>query len=263
MKVSILTLHSVCNYGTQLQAYATQEKLKEYFDVVDFVDYRRKDTYGIGLIKTFYKGNFFRMLCVLPTILYWKYIFGTFQRKYLNMAEPRHLNDKNIYNINIDSNAYIVGSDQVWNSGWNKGVLPVMFLSFVPDNIPRYAYSSSFGCQKLNDSDINQSKALIDKFRYISVREESGIDILKKQYGFDNVEKIIDPTLVMPPSFWRGKSGKRKIKEKYILVYNLNRNREFDRYAEKIAKETGYRLYRFCTRFDQIFKNGKDRKSVV
>ena len=32
MKAAVITMHSVCNYGTQLQAYATQEKLKQYFD---------------------------------------------------------------------------------------------------------------------------------------------------------------------------------------------------------------------------------------
>ena len=53
MKVSIITLHSVCNYGTQLQAYATQEKFKEYFDEVSFVNYKRPNTHGIKLLKTF------------------------------------------------------------------------------------------------------------------------------------------------------------------------------------------------------------------
>ena len=57
MKVSILTLHAVSNYGTQLQAYATQEKLKEYFDEVEFINYKRKDTYGKELVKTFSNCN--------------------------------------------------------------------------------------------------------------------------------------------------------------------------------------------------------------
>ena len=29
---AVITLHQVDNYGTQLQAYATQEKLKQYFE---------------------------------------------------------------------------------------------------------------------------------------------------------------------------------------------------------------------------------------
>ena len=41
------------------------------------------------------------------------------------------------------------------------------------------------------------------------------------------------------------------------MVYNLNRSKEFDEYAEKLSKKTGLKLYRFCTRYDQIFRNGK------
>ena len=55
MKISVITLHSVCNYGTQLQALATQEKLKQYFSSVEFVNYRRDNTYGIKLMKTLKK----------------------------------------------------------------------------------------------------------------------------------------------------------------------------------------------------------------
>lgn len=256
-KVSILTMHSVCNYGTQLQAFATQEKFKEYFDSVEFIDYRRKDTYGIELMKTFSKGNLLRALIILPTLLYWKHIFGSFQKKYLNIAKPRHLDDNSISDYKIKSDAYVVGSDQVWNSGWNKGVIPAMFLSFIPSDIPKYSYASSFGKKELEKKEIEETQKYIEEFRYISVREESGVDILKNQYHYENVEKIIDPTLIMPITFWEKYSGKRKIKEKYILIYNLNRSKEFDDYAAKVSEATGYKLYRFCTRFDQIFRNGK------
>ena len=53
------------------------------------------------------------------------------------------------------------------------------------------------------------------------------------------------------------KEDSSKIKEDYILIYNLNRSKEFDDYAEELAKRTGYKLYRFCTRLDQVFRNGK------
>ena len=257
MKVSILTLHSVCNYGTQLQSYATQEKFKEYFDEVDFIDYRRSDTYGLGLINTFSKGNFLRALAILPTIAYWKFIFGGFQKNNLHFWKKRHLNDITINNVELDSDACIVGSDQVWNSGWNKGIIPAMYLGFVPFDIPKYSYSSSFGREKLPLDEVEGSKKYLKEFRMLSVREQSGVNILKEQFGCFNVEKIIDPTLIMTADFWRKKTGKRKIKEKYILIYNLNRSKEFDEYAKQISNITGYKLYRFCTRFDQIFRNGK------
>ena len=248
MKASVITLHSVCNYGTQLQALATQEKFKEYFDNVEFVNYRRPNTYGVKLMKTFSGNNPVKMIAILPTLIKWKRVFGGFQKKYLNIS-------KKDYHI-IDSDVYFTGSDQVWNTGWNNGIIPELYLNFVPDSIPKYAYSSSFGLKKLDNKDKLEVKKYLSRFKKISVREDSGLDILQ-DLGINNAIRILDPTLVMDRYFWRKLSSKRKIKEDYILIYNLNRSKEFDNYCEEFAKKTNLKLYRFCTRYDQIFRNGK------
>lgn len=248
MKASIITLHSVCNYGTQLQALATQEKLKEYFDEVEFVNYRRPNTYGFELMKTFSGNNPIKMLAILPTLIKWKSAFGKFQKHYLNIS-------KNDYH-KINSDVYFTGSDQVWNTGWNNGVIPEMYLDFVPDNIPKYAYASSFGVKKLSEIDKKEVKKYLNRYKKITVREDSAVDILK-ELGINNAERILDPTLVMDGNYWRSVAPKRKIKEDYILIYNLNRSKEFDKYCKEFSKKTGLKLYRFCTRYDQVFRNGK------
>ncbi len=257
MKAAVITLHTVCNYGTQLQAYATQEKLKEYFEDVRFIDYRRKDTYGIGLLKTFPKGNPLKIPVILPTLFWWKHVFGKFQKKYLKIDENVYLSNEDFSNFQDFADVYFSGSDQVWNAGWNHGIIPPMYLSFVPDDKPKYAYASSFGRSRVSEEEVAESKQYIDRYDFITVREESGVPLLKEQYGYENVYRILDPTLSMPPEFWRKVAPPRKIKEDYILIYNLQRSREFDRYAEELQKRTGLKLYRFCTRFDQIIKNGK------
>lgn len=43
----------------------------------------------------------------------------------------------------------------------------------------------------------------------------------------------------------------------YILIYNLNRSKEFDRYAVELSRRTGLKLVRFCTRYDQFYRPGK------
>jgi hypothetical protein len=131
-----------------------------------------------------------------------------------------------------------------------------MYLNFIK-NKPKYAYAASFGKKKLDKNEISDSIDYINEFKFITVREKSGIDILKNQYNYDNCDMIIDPTLVMSANFWRKYKTNNKIKEKYILVYNLNRSKEFDEYAKKLSSETGLPVYRFCTRFDQILRYGK------
>ena len=244
MKASVITLHSVFNYGTQLQALATQEKLKQYFDVVEFSGFRREDTHGIKLMKTFTKGNILKVPVILPTLINWHFKLNKFQKKYLNVSK----------NIVCDSDVYFTGSDQVWNTGWNKGIIKPFYLGNI-ENKPKYAFSSSFGMNKLDEKYIDEVKTYLKDFNKISVREESGLDILN-QLGLDGI-RILDPTLSMPASFWRNIAPKNKIKGDYILIYNLNRNKKLDEYAKELSKKTGYKVYRFCTRYDQIFRYGK------
>lgn len=255
---AVITLHQVNNYGTQLQAYATQEKLREYFDNVLFVDYRRQDTYGMGLLRSFARGNLIRALAILPTLLYWKKVFGGFRKRYLELTDQVYLSESDFANFQDFADVYISGSDQVWNSGWNGGVIPVFYLNFVPDDKPKYAYASSFGRPKLDEQEVAESKPYINRFTAITVREESGLRILQDQYGYTGpAERILDPTLVMPADFWRKVSPPRRIKDRYILIYNLNRDPKFDRYAEQLSKRTGLPIYRFCTRLDQVLRSGK------
>lgn len=259
MKVSVLTLHAVSNYGTQLQAYATQEKLKEYFEKVEFINYKRNDTYGKGLINSFSKGNFLRAIAILPTIIKWKSVFGNFQKSNLNLTQKTYLKSEDFSDFIFDSDAYISGSDQVWNSGWNNGIIGELYFDFIPKNKLKFAFSSSFGKSELSEDEISKTKYLINQYRMISVREDSGLKILTKQYGYHNAVRLVDPTLAVDSEFWRhfGSKSKKKINKKYILIYNLNRSKEFDNFAKKLSQKTGLPLYRFCTRYDQIIRTGK------
>lgn len=259
MKVSVLTLHAVSNYGTQLQAFATQEKLKEYFENVELIDYKRNDTYGKGLVDSFAKGNMLKRIAIYPTILRWKSVFGNFQKEYLNLTRKEYLNKDDFENFDFDSEAYISGSDQVWNSGWNKGIIPELYLNFVPKEKYKFAFSSSFGNTRLSEKEIELTKKYINDYNLISVREESGLKILEEQYGYKKARRLVDPTLSYGAEFWRNfaKKSKKSINEKYILIYNLNRSKEFDEFAKKLSKKTGLTVYRFCTRYDQIFRYGK------
>ena len=254
---AVITLHQVCNYGTQLQAYATQEKLRQYFDDVVFIDYRRPDTYGKGLLHTYAKGNPIRALAIMPTLARWNQVFGRFRKQYLNLTHETYFSEADFADFQDCADVYISGSDQVWNAGWNQGVIPAMYLSFAPEKKPKYAYASSFGRTVLPEQEVNESQRYIDRFNAISVREESGVTILKEQYNYTNVRRILDPTLAMTPDFWRSVASSCRIKGDYILIYNLNRSAEFDRYAVELSKRTGVPIYRFCTRYDQVLRPGK------
>jgi hypothetical protein len=254
MRVSIITLHNHKNYGSVLQAFATQEKLKEFASSVEVIDYRRTDTTFWGCLKSALPVKVFVRLA---SIIRNEYVFGRFLRQFLNRTTVKYTTDEDFDKYPAHDGIYCTGSDQVWNTGWNNGVIAPLYLSFLPADTPRFAYSSSFGNDQERDDFVRETKPFIDKYNWISVREDSGIRILREQYGYENVIQLVDPTLAMPPEFWRKYAPKSKLKDKYILIYQLNASAEFDRYAKELSKRTGLRLVRLCRRYHHIFRNGR------
>lgn len=257
MKAAVITLHNMCNYGSQLQTYATQEKLRQYFDDVIFIDYRRPDTYGMKFLRYFSKGNPLKAAVVLPTLLRYKQLFGAFQKQYIHLTEKTYLTEKDLDDFEDVADVYFSGSDLVWSTSLNHGVIPAYYLSFVPKGKPKYAYASSFGESELSAEEIAQTKEYIMDFTRIAVRESSGESILKEQYHYDAALQIPDPTLAFSGEDWRRLAPASMVQGDYILVYSLNHNAELDRYAVELSKKTGYKLYRLCTRYDHMMRPGR------
>lgn len=257
MKISVITLHAVQNYGSVLQAFATQELLKQHGCDVEIINYIRENVRPENLLKTWSKGNPLKALIMYPTIKRWRHVFGDFCTEQLNLTEKKYTTEEDFRRQPIDADIFCTGSDQVWNSKWNRGIIPQLYLSFVPEDKYKFTFSASFGQSRLSDEEVKITKKYIDLYNKISVRESTAVAILNEQYGYQNAVHLLDPTLCVSADFWRQYSTSRKIKRDYILVYNLNRSKKFDDYAIELAKKTGLKLVRFCTRYDQFYRPGK------
>lgn len=257
MKVDVITLHAVQNYGSVLQALATQEILQQHGCEVTIIDYVREDVRYQNLLKKWSKGNPIKAIAIFPTILRWKKVFQLFTKKYLHLSQQTYTTEEDFKKYPLTANAYCTGSDQVWNSKWNNGILPCLYLSFVPANHYKFAFSASFGQSRLSENEVNRTRTYLEQYNKISVREIEAEAIVKEQYHIEDCVQLVDPTLCVSGDFWRKYETKRKIKSGYILVYNLNRSKEFDQYAVELARCTGLKLVRFCTRYDQFYRPGK------
>lgn len=257
MKIDIITLHAVQNYGSVLQAFATQEIFKQHGCDVTIINYVRENVRSENLMKTWSKGNLVKAVGIFPTIIRWKKVFSEFTQKYLNLSDKIYTNEDDFTTYPLTADAYCTGSDQVWNSQWNKGILPCLYLSFIPKEYYKFSFAASFGQEHLDEDEVLKTKSYLDEYRKISVREDSAVEILEKQYLIKNGVHLVDPTLCVSGEFWRQYETPRKIEEDYILIYNLNRSKVFDRYAVELAKRTGLKLVRFCTRYDQFYRPGK------
>lgn len=256
MKADLITLHSVYNYGSVLQTYATQEIFKRHGVDVTTIDFVRENNLFFNRLKSGANNSILKEAILLPSQLKQKSVFDNFIKNNIKITDKTYTYDSDFDGYNSNADFFITGSDQVWNSTWNGGIVRPLYLSFVKSK-PKFAFAASFGKEKIDEEEINSTKELIHEYKYISVRENSALNILKNQYGYENCEQILDPTLLLSGSDWRKIESKNKIKGKYILIYQLNSNHTFDKYASEVAKANNCKLVRICRRFDQLILNGK------
>ncbi len=266
-KVELITLHRVKNYGSVLQAYATQEIFIRMGYNIEIIDYYPERYTKHGMLnriknqnKFLKKSKILRIIARLIILPSYKKRFKTFElfiNKYLKMSKKTYSSYDDIKKDLPLADFYVTGSDQVWNSGWNGGIDKSLFWDF--EKIPkekRFAYSASFGKSKLDESEKKVTKNLLLNYKAISLREKSGVDICK-DLGLSNTIDVLDPTLLLDMKSWDKIASNDYINDNYILVYNLNRNNKIDKYAKKLSKKTGLKIKYLSYQLHEFYKNGK------
>lgn len=116
--------------------------------------------------------------------------------------------------------AFITGSDQVWNPTWGRGAA-FDFLTFAPRE-KRIAYAASFGLSHVPEERTADFADWLSGMAAISVREAAGADIVRLLAGRE-ADVVIDPTLMLTPEEWLrfASAARAKPKKPYALAYFL------------------------------------------
>lgn len=270
MKIDIITLHRVVNYGSVLQTYALQEVLKSKGNEVEIIDYYPSRLHILGMTQRIKdkseklrKNILWRNICriiMFPSYIMRFCVFKSFLKKYINLTPKTYYTDKELYENIPEADMYCTGSDQVWNSGWNEKIEKPFFLDFVPENKIRFSYAASFGKAKLEEWEKEETKSMLQKYRDISMRELSGVNILE-DLGLTGIN-VLDPTLLLNKEKWMKIASNKYRNKKYILVYNLNRNKKIDKYVEKLAEEKKLEIYYISYALHEFIKKGKMKCNV-
>lgn len=230
MRIALLTIWHIGNYGAELQAYATYKILQQLGHDVIIIDLREDQSSNESL-----KTKIARFISKFTLA---NYKFERFWRKYLPNKTIYYKNIEQLKNTPPQADMYLVGSDQVWNYDITKEKAEVYFLNFGSNNIKRVSFASSFGKNQWNaPSYITEiAQRMFPQFSKISCRETSGLDILKNTFNIE-ANIVIDPTLLFRgyPEF----TG-NNIKQRQTLVYYpLSDNEKLCQFSRKIANELG------------------------
>lgn len=265
MKIDIITLHRVRNYGSSLQTLATQQILEKLGCQAEIIDYYPERYTSFGLLKRLkYKSD---KLAKNPILLFGarviisfsyikkKIVFDSFLKRYIKMTPKTYRSEKELLDDMPVADAYCTGSDQVWNSHWNEGVDRPLYLSFVPENKYRFSYAASIGNSELSKNEAEEVKPMLALYKHITVRENTGIDIMNSM-GLNNVQQMLDPTLLFKGEQWQKYTSDRFKNKKYVVTYNLHHDKRIDDYAMKVAQANGLKVYNITYNIHDIIRKG-------
>lgn len=238
MKAGVITFHSANNYGANLQTWALQKVLKNYGveagvihyhpDVIDDLYDPMVGTQGMGRLLKRLK-LYLRNRDSLKR--YNKFIH--FLNKNYNLIGDFKSYDQ-LAKAKLNLDAYIVGSDQVWNVDHTGGYDPSYFLEFAEPGKKRIAYAASVGSDFIHPKYKEDFSRGLEGFTAVSVRESSIVDSIKELTD-KKIEVVLDPTMLLQVQDYDEIKVESKIKEPYILVYMMERNNEVVRLANKIS----------------------------
>lgn len=241
MKIGLITIFQVPNYGSVLQAFATQKILEKCGAECKIINYKYPNEWhfkhGFARPRKTIKEKLGFLLGLTPYYRRLKEL-DNFRKKYLNLTNIYNTHRDLINEKFKDFDLFVVGSDQVWNTKFLKGD-PFFLLFFLNKNIRRISIASSFAQKTLDCNFETLFKTELSNFDAISVREKNGIKIIEEQLGINkNVKLILDPTLLLSKNDWFKfiQRSKYKPKKKYILWYVLSYAFQPKPYILEVAK---------------------------
>ena len=274
MKIGIITILKCNNFGAELQAFATQKKLELMGYDAEIIDYlyfkhdqfqftkRAKPFVSFTLKQRMIEFLKYRIVnrCLYKILPVFSNVLKGRNEKFSSF----HINNTklsrtyksidSLYHTNLNYDAYIVGSDQVWNPGTGVSLEPY-FLTFAPNDKKKFAYASSFGVTSIPNQYKDIYKRLLNNLEHISVREDAGAKIVKDITG-RTAKVVLDPTLLLSKNEWiKFGSGLNPSTKGYILIYEVHPSVKLQELAFKYSKDFGLPIYRVAVRAFMNWKN--------
>jgi coenzyme F420-reducing hydrogenase beta subunit len=122
-------------------------------------------------------------------------------------------------------------------------------LDWVRDDKPKISYASSFGTSFFEGDDNVRAEMgyYLSRFDAISVREESGIQYAKDNFGLD-AEQTLDPVFLCPPEIFYEMANNHKSsvpKEKFLGSYIIHPSNQMASFIDNV--QMALRLENDCT----------------
>jgi len=248
MKIGIITFHESNNCGSMLQSYALQKTLDRMGynnEIINFSNKEQQHMYALFRKPRSLKDIALNIVTVLfyPRFQCHYENYKSFLRDWLVLGKTRYTTTQQLKDNTGDYDAYITGSDQVWNTTCPDGD-EAYYLNFVSDKL-KIAYAPSFGATCLLEEEKEPEKYIkyLKDFDYISIREDNGAKWIYEMTG-QRVPVLLDPTMLIGRNEYAKMADRETgIKEKYIFYYAFRYSEEVNQVVRAISKQLHMPVY--------------------
>jgi hypothetical protein len=248
-RVGLLSIPRYYNYGTQLQLFALKTAIETAGYDCEALDYVKRFVEPAPTRRRLANivARPHRLVLGAGARAYAHYVAKResvglqkskdFEAETLNLSGPRYTEPADFHAPPPDHDAFVVGSDQLWNPLGHLGDT-AFFLKFAPPE-RRIAYAPSVGVSELDAEAQEWIRSGVDGLTHLSVREETGARLIEEVSG-RRPRVVVDPTLLVGAERWAAESRTSRYGTgDYVLQYTLAGDRYIRDQGDAIARALG------------------------
>lgn len=240
LKIRIITIHCIPNFGSVFQAYALCHYLQNNgYEDVSVIDY----------IPSYF--NRVTLRSRLGRLLNFKAYktrtekFRKFIETHIPLTEKTYYSLDELKSLDGEADVFIAGGDQLWNVYHDCGNDDAYKLTFTGGK--KISYATSLGQTDFTDEQLTDLADKLRNFSAVSVRERSSVPMLAKK-GIDAMQ-CVDPVYLLDRSVY-DKFCKPVNQLKYMLVYLVTPSELLEKCIKILSEKYGLRVI-LCSGFSR------------
>lgn len=242
------------NYGSALQTWALHQAIKKlgYQPVlVDYCPDVLADKDPLNPFRNMWdQDEESRRMCELtmPAIRVNYEKFDRFYRERFNRTGQKYTSsnfDDVVKNEALDG--FVCGSDTIFcpdEFGFDDGYYANYSCMRQGYSV---AYAASFGDPHFTEESYQILNERLQNFEALGIRESGMVPYLREHTSVP-VQRVLDPTLLLTEDDYAPIIAEQQEEEPYLLLYARRYSPKMEAYAEKLAKENGWKIVEISLR---------------
>lgn len=241
MKIYMLTIHHIHNFGSVFQAIALFQYLQSIGFNVEVIDYRPSYYERSNNALKTYIGKVLNIKAYIVR----KRKFDSFISKNERLTRRCYRLSEELLEFSNSQDIFVAGGDQLWNS-YHPGGRDDAYKLLFTNSKYKMAFGTSMGRDSFTKEELLDLSKKIDDFCMIGLRELSTVHLLKK-YCNVPIYHFADPVMLFDNSWYVSKfiTKQRPYREKYAVVYITPKSELLDAIVSILRKE-GYKIVHIC-----------------